>query len=44
MEEAERGIKHQYSVYCLGRSPVVRDPSKRARAQCHTQDWARYKG
>jgi hypothetical protein len=32
MEEAERWLTHQYTVYCLGRSPVEGDPSKRARA------------
>jgi hypothetical protein len=32
MEEAERWLKHQYRVYCLGRSSVEGDPSKRARA------------
>jgi hypothetical protein len=26
MEEAERWLKHQYRVYCLGRKPV--DPAK----------------
>jgi hypothetical protein len=44
MEEAERWLKHQYRVYCLGRSPVEGDPSKRARAHCHSQAWARYRG
>jgi hypothetical protein len=44
MEEAERQLKHQYRVYCLGRSGVERDPSKRARVHCHTQAWARYSG
>jgi hypothetical protein len=44
MEEAERWLKHQYRVYCLGRSLVGRDPSKRARAHGHTQVWARYRG
>jgi hypothetical protein len=33
MEEAEGQLKHQHRVYCLGRSPVERDPSERARAQ-----------
>jgi hypothetical protein len=28
MEEVERWLKHQYRVYCLGRSPVKGDPSK----------------
>jgi hypothetical protein len=28
MEEAERWLKHQYRVYCLGRSPVEGNPSK----------------
>jgi hypothetical protein len=37
MEEAERWLKHQYRVYCSGRSPVEGDPSKRAGAHCHTQ-------
>jgi hypothetical protein len=44
MEEAERWLKHQHRVYYLGRSPVEGDPSKRARAHCHTQAWARYRG
>jgi hypothetical protein len=44
MEEAERWLKHQYRVYCLGRSPGEGDPNKRARAHCHTQAWARYRG
>jgi hypothetical protein len=44
MEEAERWLKHQYRGYCLGRSFVEGDPSKRARAHCHTQAWARYRG
>jgi hypothetical protein len=42
MEEAESQLKHQHRVYCSGRSPVEGDPSKRARAHCHTQAWARY--
>jgi hypothetical protein len=41
MEEAERQLKHQYRVYCSGRSPVEGDPSKRARTYCPTQAWAR---
>jgi hypothetical protein len=44
MEEAERWLKHQYGVYCLGRSPVEGNLSKRARTHCHTQAWARYRG
>jgi hypothetical protein len=44
MEEAERQPKHQHRVYCLGRSPVEGDPSKRARAHCHTQAWTRHRG
>jgi hypothetical protein len=36
MEEAERQLKYQHRVYCLGRSPVEGDPSKRARA--HWED------
>jgi hypothetical protein len=44
MEEAERWLKHQHRVYYLGRSPVEGDPRKRARAYCHTQAWARYRG
>jgi hypothetical protein len=28
MAEAERQLKHQYRVYCSGRSPVEGDPSK----------------
>jgi hypothetical protein len=44
MEEAERWLKHQYSVYCLGRSTVEGDLSKKARAHCHTQAWASYRG
>jgi hypothetical protein len=44
MEEAERWLKHQHRVYYLGRSPKEGDPSKRARAHCHTQAWARYRG
>jgi hypothetical protein len=44
MEEAERWLKHQYRVYCLGRIPVEGDPSKRARAHYHIQAWARYRG
>jgi hypothetical protein len=43
MEEAERQLKHQYRVYYIGRSPVEGDPSKRARAHCHIQAWARYR-
>jgi hypothetical protein len=37
-------LKHQYRVYCLGRSAVEGDPSKRAGAHCHTRAWARYRG
>jgi hypothetical protein len=44
MEEAERLPKHQFRVYCLGRSPVEGDPSKRPGTHCHTQAWARYRG
>jgi hypothetical protein len=44
MEEAERWLKHQHRVYCLGRSPVEGDPGKRARAPHHIQAWARYRG
>jgi hypothetical protein len=44
MEEAERQLKHQYRVYCSVRSPVEGNPSKRARAHCHTESWARYRG
>jgi hypothetical protein len=44
MEEAERWHKHQYRVYCLGRSPVEGEPNKTVRAHCHTQAWARYRG
>jgi hypothetical protein len=44
MEEAERQFKHKYRVYCLSRSPVKGDPSKKARAHCHIQAWARYSG
>jgi hypothetical protein len=44
MEEADRWVKHQYRVYCLGRSSVEGDPNKRARAHCHTQAWARCRG
>jgi hypothetical protein len=44
MKEAERWLKHQYTVYCLGRSPVEALPSKRAKAHCHTQAWARSRG
>jgi hypothetical protein len=44
MEEAERWLKYQLMIYCSGRSPVEGDPSKRARAHCHTQAWARYRG
>jgi hypothetical protein len=44
MEEAERWLKHQFRVYCLGRSPVKGDPSKRAIVHCQTQAWARYRG
>jgi hypothetical protein len=44
MEEAERWLKDQHRVCCLSRSPVEGDPSKRARAHCHTQAWARYRG
>jgi hypothetical protein len=32
VEEAEKWLKHQLRVYCLGRSPVEGDPSKRAGA------------
>jgi hypothetical protein len=28
MEEAERWLKYQYRVYCLGRSPVEGDPAR----------------
>jgi hypothetical protein len=28
MEEAERQLKHQYRVYCLGRSPVEGTPAR----------------
>jgi hypothetical protein len=42
-EEAERWLKHQYRVYCSGRSPEE-GSSKRARAHCHTQAWDRYRG
>jgi hypothetical protein len=44
MEEVERQLKHLHRVYCSGRSPVERDSSKRVRAHCHTQAWARYPG
>jgi hypothetical protein len=44
MEEAEKWLKPQFRVYCLGRSLVEGDPSKRARTHCHTQVWARYRG
>jgi hypothetical protein len=44
MEETEGQIKHQYRVYCSGRSPVEEDPSKTTKAHCHTQAWARYRG
>jgi hypothetical protein len=44
MEEAERPLKHQHRVYCSGRSTVEGDCSKRTRAHCHTQAWARYRG
>jgi hypothetical protein len=43
MEEAEGQLKHQHRVYCSDRSPVEGDPSKTARAHCHTQSWARYR-
>jgi hypothetical protein len=43
MKDAERQLKHQHKVYCSGRSPMKGDPSKRARAHCHTQAWARYR-
>jgi hypothetical protein len=33
-----------YKVYYLGKSSVEGDPSKRARAHCHIQAWARYRG
>jgi hypothetical protein len=42
-EAAERWLRHQHRVYCSGTSPVEGDPSKRARAHCHTQTWARYR-
>jgi hypothetical protein len=44
MEEAERWLKHQYKVYCLGRILVQGDPSKWARAHYHTQAWATCRG
>jgi hypothetical protein len=44
MEEAVRWLKHQYRAYCLGRSPLEGDPSKRDRAHCYIQAWARYRG
>jgi hypothetical protein len=44
MEETEKWLKHQYRVYCLGRSPVEGDSSKKARDYCHMQAWARYRG
>jgi hypothetical protein len=44
MEETERWLKHQHRVYCLGKSPVEGNPSKRARVHWHTQAWARYRG
>jgi hypothetical protein len=28
----------------FGQEPVEGDPGKRARAHCHTQGWARYRG
>jgi hypothetical protein len=44
MEEAENCLKHQYRVYYLGRSLMEGVPSKKARAHCHTEAWARYRG
>jgi hypothetical protein len=44
MEAAERQLKHQYIVYCLGMRPGESNPRKRARVQCHTQAWTRYRG
>jgi hypothetical protein len=44
MEEAETQLKHRHRVYCAGRSPVKGDPSKRIRANCYTQAWARNRG
>jgi hypothetical protein len=44
MEEAKRQLTHQHRVYYSGRSPVEGDPSKRPRAHCHIQAWARYRG
>jgi hypothetical protein len=35
MEETQRQLKHQHRVYCLGRSPAVGDPSKRAGVPSH---------
>jgi hypothetical protein len=44
MKKAERRLKDQHSVYCLGRIPVEGDPSKRAGAPSHLQTWSRYMG
>jgi hypothetical protein len=44
MDKAQRQLKHWYRVYYLGRSSVEGDPSKRARAHCHIQAWARHRG
>jgi hypothetical protein len=33
MEEAERQLKHQHRVYCLGRSPVEGDPRRKLEPQ-----------
>jgi hypothetical protein len=29
MEEAERWLKHQYRISCLGRNPVEGDPARK---------------
>jgi hypothetical protein len=34
MEEAERQLKHQHRVYCLGKNPAEGVSSKTARVHC----------